>query len=79
MRALQGGEEGKKEHGQCIGQNRLSVRIRCDKIEGMFRHSAQKHVPEHAIHVATALTEDLSMAVEKSNIGLDTRGTAMTQ
>lgn len=55
------------------------VRIRCDKIEGMFRQSAQKHVPEHAIHVAIDLTADLSMAVEKSDIGLDTRGNAMTQ
>ena len=39
----------------------------------------RKHVPEHAIHVATALTAGLCMAVEKSNIGLDTRGTAMTE
>ena len=45
----------------------------------MFRQSAQKHVPEHAIHVAIDLTADLSMAVEKSDIGLDTRGNAMTQ
>lgn len=39
----------------------------------------RKRVPDHAIHVATALTTDLSMAVAKSNIGLDTRGTAVTE